>query len=509
MSWRSASWAGMWSTTRRRIACTSATKPSRSAAVHTIGAIISTYVATQVQVAGHRAGLEQRLELPGLGPLLVVAAVAGQGAHQRPGGALGPQVGVDRPDRALARCGRSRSASGGRPAGWPPAGPATRRPAVEPALEDVDHVDVGDVVELVAAALAHRDHGERGVVAALSPTRARATASAASSVPAARSAISAAASSTPTWWARSRDGQAQQDAGGTPPAARPPPPRPGSPATGAGSCGSAPTARSSASRTAYAAGAGRAERRVGQLAPVLGVAGEVRGQRGAGAQHRAQPHRGALVVGDLGEHRRPGPRPRRPAAAARRGRRRGRRWRPGGSVSGGPRRRRAARCRPARRRAVLEAEADQLPGGGHRASPRRELGEAVRQRSPRGVELGPGGVDLREHGVLVEAALEVVGAVALRPRLHDRPSASGCSWTPQTPGAKRATCSSPRGRLGQHHGALGGAGDDVVVPLDAAGAGEAAGERVVGARRRPAGRRAPRRPGRAGCAPPRRRARRR
>ena len=39
--WRSASWAGMWSTTRRRIAWTSATKPSRSAALHTIGSIIS------------------------------------------------------------------------------------------------------------------------------------------------------------------------------------------------------------------------------------------------------------------------------------------------------------------------------------------------------------------------------------------------------------------------------------------------------------------------------------
>ena len=42
LSCRSASWAGMWSSTRRRIACTSSTKPSRSAALHTIGAIIST-----------------------------------------------------------------------------------------------------------------------------------------------------------------------------------------------------------------------------------------------------------------------------------------------------------------------------------------------------------------------------------------------------------------------------------------------------------------------------------
>ena len=43
-----------------------------------------------------------------------------------------------------------------------------------------------------------------------SPTFARATASAASSVPAARSESSAAASSRATWWARSRDGEPQQ-----------------------------------------------------------------------------------------------------------------------------------------------------------------------------------------------------------------------------------------------------------------------------------------------------------
>ena len=35
--------AGMWSSTRRRIAWTSSTKPSRSAADHTIGPITSTY----------------------------------------------------------------------------------------------------------------------------------------------------------------------------------------------------------------------------------------------------------------------------------------------------------------------------------------------------------------------------------------------------------------------------------------------------------------------------------
>ena len=65
-------------------------------------------------------------------------------------------------------------------------GRGPRRPVVG-RLEDEDHVDVGDVVELVAAALAHGDHGQPGASAALSRTRCRATASAASRVPAARS----------------------------------------------------------------------------------------------------------------------------------------------------------------------------------------------------------------------------------------------------------------------------------------------------------------------------------
>ena len=55
----------------------------------------------ELEVAGDRTGLEQRLELPRLGPALVVGTVAREGADQRAGLALGAQVGVDRPDRAL------------------------------------------------------------------------------------------------------------------------------------------------------------------------------------------------------------------------------------------------------------------------------------------------------------------------------------------------------------------------------------------------------------------------
>ncbi len=55
----------------------------------------------QVQVAGGRAGLEQRLELPGLGPPVVVRQVAGQRADERALAAFRAQVRVDGEDAAL------------------------------------------------------------------------------------------------------------------------------------------------------------------------------------------------------------------------------------------------------------------------------------------------------------------------------------------------------------------------------------------------------------------------
>ena len=48
--------------------------------------------------------------------------------------------------------------------------------------------------------------------------------------------------------------------------------------------------------------AGRPERRVGQVAPVLGMPQQVVAERRAGPEDREQPHRGALVGGDLLEH---------------------------------------------------------------------------------------------------------------------------------------------------------------------------------------------------------------
>ena len=117
----------------------------------------------QGQVAGDRPGLQQGLELPGLGPALVVAAVAGQGPGERPRSTLRTQVRIDRPDGALGGLlGADLDQMGGQlgrgPGGQLVIGGGTLR--VGARLVDEDHVHVGDVVELVTSALAHRQHRE-------------------------------------------------------------------------------------------------------------------------------------------------------------------------------------------------------------------------------------------------------------------------------------------------------------------------------------------------------------
>ena len=202
LSWRSASRAGMFSThpSPHRLDVADEAVALGDLPHHRLDQRRGTRCPS-AEVAGDRPGLEQGLELPGLGPALVVGAVARQGADQRTGLALRTQVGVDRPDRALAGVlgadlHQLRGELGGDPGGRGLVGTLRR-------LEDVEHVDVGDVVQLVAAALAERDHRQPGAARRPGPAD-RAIASAASSVPAARSDSSAAASSTPRWWARSR-----------------------------------------------------------------------------------------------------------------------------------------------------------------------------------------------------------------------------------------------------------------------------------------------------------------
>ena len=55
----------------------------------------------ELQVSGDRAGLQQRLELPALGPAVVVRQVRREGAHERALLALRPEVGIDLPERRL------------------------------------------------------------------------------------------------------------------------------------------------------------------------------------------------------------------------------------------------------------------------------------------------------------------------------------------------------------------------------------------------------------------------
>ena len=107
----------------------------------------------QLGVPGGGPCLHQRLELPRLGPALVVGDVRVKRAHQLAVLAFGPQRRVDFEERV-----------GGEPhhlAGHP----GGDRVGI---LRDEDDVDVADVVQFAGAALAHRDHRQprhRGGVA--------------------------------------------------------------------------------------------------------------------------------------------------------------------------------------------------------------------------------------------------------------------------------------------------------------------------------------------------------
>ena len=88
--------------------------------------------------------------------------MAGEGADEGPGLALGPQRGVDLPQRALGRAVRAGPHHAGREPGGRPERGVLVRPGT--GLGDEDDVDVADVVELAPAALAHADHREAAQV---------------------------------------------------------------------------------------------------------------------------------------------------------------------------------------------------------------------------------------------------------------------------------------------------------------------------------------------------------
>jgi hypothetical protein len=258
-------------------------------------------LAPESQVAGDRPGLEQGLELPGLGPALVVDAVAGEGPDQRPGLAFRAEVGVDRPDRALAGVLRAHLHESGRELGGDLGGHRLVDPVGR--LEDVEHVDVGDVVQLVPPALAEGDHRKAGAAGIRDPGpggRERGLQRAGSEVrQLGRRVVHAEVV-----------GQvARGQAGEQPPVLD---------AQGVDRLGSRQRRRGLVVRGVGAdglqqrrsygvrGGAGGAQERVGELSPLVGVPTEMVGQRLARAEHRQQTHRAALVVGELGDQSRLG-----------------------------------------------------------------------------------------------------------------------------------------------------------------------------------------------------------
>ena len=123
----------------------------------------------EVGVAGHRAGLEQRLELPVLGPLLVIVLVRGEHAHQRAVLAFRAQAAVDLPQRLLGHAhdgGLADALQHGAHLG----AHADQCLMVHVLVGRFDHVDevhIGDVVQFLCAEFAHADDGEAHVLAAL------------------------------------------------------------------------------------------------------------------------------------------------------------------------------------------------------------------------------------------------------------------------------------------------------------------------------------------------------
>ena len=114
-------------------------------------------LATELHVAGHRTSLEQCLELPGLGPALVVRDVGFEGANQFSALAFGPQRSID-----LEECGGTDTHH--------LTGNATG-PSHRPVRRRTPRRTSEDVVQLARTTFAHGDHGEPDRTAALGTHR--------------------------------------------------------------------------------------------------------------------------------------------------------------------------------------------------------------------------------------------------------------------------------------------------------------------------------------------------
>ncbi len=115
--------------------------------------------------------------------------MARERAHERALLALGSQRGVDLPQGGLAGRARAHAREARREAR--PHGRGVRLVEALRGLDDVDHVDVGDVVELARPALAHADDREAHPGAVVVELRARDGERALESAAAARSASAA------------------------------------------------------------------------------------------------------------------------------------------------------------------------------------------------------------------------------------------------------------------------------------------------------------------------------
>jgi hypothetical protein len=116
----------------------------------------------ELEVARERARLQQRLELPALGPPLVVLQVGVEGAHECAVLALGAEVRIDLPERRLdARFADDAHRDHGESRG-DVEGARRRHRLLVGGCRDEDHVDIADVVELPGARLAHADDGQPG-----------------------------------------------------------------------------------------------------------------------------------------------------------------------------------------------------------------------------------------------------------------------------------------------------------------------------------------------------------
>ncbi|PPH05119.1 hypothetical protein C5C33_12520 [Rathayibacter sp. AY1H3] len=116
----------------------------------------------QLLVAGERARLEQRLELPALRPPVVVGDVRLEGAHERGLLAGRAQVRVDLPEFRLHRQRRGPAHEEHGEPGGDVDRTGVRQLLLRVALGDEDHVDVAEVVELGRSRLTHADDGEAG-----------------------------------------------------------------------------------------------------------------------------------------------------------------------------------------------------------------------------------------------------------------------------------------------------------------------------------------------------------